>query len=1272
MANKELKSITFEGLDDTYTLLTEEEVNTKLSEYAKTSEITQIDIQTVNALPEVGVKGVIYLVPSTLKMTPLLSNRLATVQANTNNSATFSVDKTTNIKAGMTLKFVNNGTMGEATVASVTASTKTVTLTTKATLAKGTLVFDNSKYGKDTCAEYIWNSSTNKFERLGIVDVNAVSTATPQSVVARDWNGRAQIENPSVAKDIANKDYVDNTINTKLSEYAKTSELDKKLDKGNFNITENNITSPVDGTITSQRNIIASKVYGTNNSGNVNDFLDLREYTSEGLVDVTTWGQEYTNEQLREMFQTAKVDFVPSPYKDWEFVSLTENTDNWVGKYRRTGNTSVIANLTYYLSNASSENANKFKSDYAYLTFSFSLTEVKPSERKIWDIVNPDLVVSASSTNSVSGKAVSNALAKKADKSELDSKLDSTAFGTFSFNNYEFGSDSTNASLYLGPYGGDDVDRLYLNKNRIGKTKLNIGAGRVDTVWKIGQENSETPTLTAGSKSETLENIIDAPSKITNKQDKLISGTNIKTINGESVLGSGNISITTPIDDTLSDTSTNAVQNKVVKAAIDGKVNKTTNKQVVYACSNAGVDTTLPYDDKSNTSTVAVRGEKGVLQVGTPTANNHATTKKYVDDGLVNNIYEANLKWGGKNFAANFGVLDAALISNLGADRFRGIELTDGIVIEYSRDGGTTWIDYELSSDSKKQIFSDVVPADPIVVGKATTTTEATANYKLRVTIDCNAVNVYTKIKKFAINVTTSGSTDCTCTIQSSNINDETNYDITHAENIPISGWSGWNIINIPGEYLFGSTNTASYYRKNIRFIFSIGGHHSSGTGLQLLNIKAFGGMGWVTPSREAKYGTPFQYGGTKYNADRLFNFIAGAQINNKEISTKEYVDSKAVTVIDNVTSTSTTAALSANQGKMLKLAIDGKLSSTIVNNDKETDILAGDISVTQINGSSGISGGIKIENAMPAFYSGSKSETIENVIDSVEKVEDLSVLKNDYDIISSSTWTYVGSNSGGNGEPNRNLYHYISYVCPINPQVIESAKIINPSTGATVATCTGQAELSANTHSTVYHFGSDYSIVIVRPQDGNIFGLQSGAVPSNPWRRSLYEGVFLTGPLADNGTDWYIEAINTGGLQSVKVDFGDTPLYVRKPLVKTQYTAASSQTLYKYITHTDTGIKECEIYACAENVTINSPWGSLYEGTLGSYSFKSGFFTSEPEIHLEMLNTVTTDESGGVACFIETGIKPTTTSTGTLYAVRPNSGATAKKIYFKIHAKQV
>lgn len=61
------------------------------------------------------------------------------------------------------------------------------------------------------------------------------------------------------------------------------------------------------------------------------------------------------------------------------------------------------------------------------------------------------------------------------------------------------------------------------------------------------------------------------------KQDTLVSGTNIKTVNGESILGSGNISISVPtVDAAFSSTSTNAVQNKVVKAAIDELQNKDT------------------------------------------------------------------------------------------------------------------------------------------------------------------------------------------------------------------------------------------------------------------------------------------------------------------------------------------------------------------------------------------------------------------------------------------------------------------------------------------------------------------------------------------------------------------------------------------------------------------------------------------------------------------------------------------------------------------------
>ena len=48
---------------------------------------------------------------------------------------------------------------------------------------------------------------------------------------------------------------------------------------------------------------------------------------------------------------------------------------------------------------------------------------------------------------------------------------------------------------------------------------------------------------------------------------KFISEDNVKTVEGQSIVGSGNIEF--PIDSALSETSTNAVQNKVVKEAID-------------------------------------------------------------------------------------------------------------------------------------------------------------------------------------------------------------------------------------------------------------------------------------------------------------------------------------------------------------------------------------------------------------------------------------------------------------------------------------------------------------------------------------------------------------------------------------------------------------------------------------------------------------------------------------------------------------------------------
>lgn len=70
-----------------------------------------------------------------------------------------------------------------------------------------------------------------------------------------------------------------------------------------------------------------------------------------------------------------------------------------------------------------------------------------------------------------------------------------------------------------------------------------------------------------------------------------------------------------------------AIQNE-----LDTKVDKTNGNSKIYGTTNAGVQTTYDLDSSATANTIAYRSTGGTLNVGTPTANAHATTKKYVDD----------------------------------------------------------------------------------------------------------------------------------------------------------------------------------------------------------------------------------------------------------------------------------------------------------------------------------------------------------------------------------------------------------------------------------------------------------------------------------------------------------------------------------------------------------------------------------------------------------------------------------------------------------------
>lgn len=102
------------------------------------------------------------------------------------------------------------------------------------------------------------------------------------------------------------------------------------------------------------------------------------------------------------------------------------------------------------------------------------------------------------------------------------------------------------------------------------------GGGTSDIVVDAALSTTSTNAIQNKAVANALNEKADA-SALASKQDTLVSGTNIKTVQGQSILGSGDISISVPtVDAALSSTSTNAVQNKVVKAAIDELQNKDT------------------------------------------------------------------------------------------------------------------------------------------------------------------------------------------------------------------------------------------------------------------------------------------------------------------------------------------------------------------------------------------------------------------------------------------------------------------------------------------------------------------------------------------------------------------------------------------------------------------------------------------------------------------------------------------------------------------------
>lgn len=238
---------------------------------------------------------------------------------------------------------------------------------------------------------------------------------------------------------------------------------------------------------------------------------------------------------------------------DSGFMTSTEVSTTYATKAEVPTKTSQLANDSQYQTKANLDTALATKADKSSLASKqdklVSGTNIKTINNQSLlgsgnisiesgTSITVDSALSTTSENPVQNKVITNTLQTKANASDIPTKVSQLE------NDSKF---ATQTAVATGLATKADKDSL---------TSLEGSVSTLETTVK-NQDKS----------------IIANAQAIQGKQDKLVSGTNIKTVNNQSLLGSGNISIegggsTVVVDDALSDTSENPVQNKVITTKV--------------------------------------------------------------------------------------------------------------------------------------------------------------------------------------------------------------------------------------------------------------------------------------------------------------------------------------------------------------------------------------------------------------------------------------------------------------------------------------------------------------------------------------------------------------------------------------------------------------------------------------------------------------------------------------------------------------------------------
>ena len=285
-------------------------------------------------------------------------------------------------------------------------------------------------------------------------------------------------------------------------------------------------------------------------------------------------------------------------------------------------------------------------------------------------------------------------------------------------------------------------------------------------------------------------------------------------------------------------------------------------------------------------------------------------------------IRDANIEYSSKHLNGYVSPIDSAMSAIHSANRFCFAN-SNGITIEYSIDSGKTWLEYPVSDICKSQLVSGIGYTYNI----GNRTKDTTINDKLRITLNATKMGVYIRLRKILLNISVNYSTGSNVIIETSLKGSPTVF-TKHSET-PISGWSGWNTLNMRNMNFGGSVGQNSNY-ECIRLTFGITGINADITknsALSIIDILGFGDAYWQAPSTMAKIGHIYGY---NMNQDAFFPANVSAKLFDG-LATKAQKDSR-----EQVIDSTYIKGLSAN-GRTITITKGNGTTSTITTQDTNT-----------------------------------------------------------------------------------------------------------------------------------------------------------------------------------------------------------------------------------------------------------------------------------------------------------------------------------------------